>query len=329
MQALALAALSAQNTALVLLTKFSHRAAARRYSTSTVVACAEVAKFGACCLLQVISEGRRALPQMFSGIRTGLLQLALPSLLYVVQNNLIFEAMRLLQPTVYMVCSQSKILTSALFGVLLTDTVITPHQMIALCLLVFGMVAVQYGETNSRSQSGFVLEDGHLFKGVCCALSASTTSGFAGAYLERLYKGLGNDRQKQSIWHKNVQLSFFSIPMAIVTVWIRDRQQVKLSGVFHGYDYVVVSIVVLQAVGGLIIAAVMRYAGNVLKCFAVSTSICSCALFSSILQPQATGIDIIAATGICFVIFATFLFSTKSGGSRNLRPSPRTAAHAI
>ena len=49
----------------------------------------------------------------------------------------------------------------------------------------------------------------------------------------------------------------------------RDGERLRANeGVFQGYDGVVLLVIALQAIGGLVIAAVLRYAGNVLKCFA-------------------------------------------------------------
>ena len=68
---------------------------------------------------------------------------ALPSLLHVIQNNLLFEGVLLLSPTVYTACSQSKTLTSAFFGVLMLKSRITSRQFLALCLLICGMKLLQ------------------------------------------------------------------------------------------------------------------------------------------------------------------------------------------
>ena len=41
----------------------------------------------------------------------------------------------------------------------------------------------------------------------------------------------------------------------------------------HGFDWVVWAVVFIQAIGGLIVAVVMKYADNILKGFATSFSI--------------------------------------------------------
>ena len=135
--------LTIQNTALVLLTKFSYRKSATPYVVSTVIAFSECLKLVVSCSLVVVFDGLESLIAAFRDISTSWLRLSLPSVLYVLQNNLLFEGVRLLSPTVYMSCSQSKILTSALFGTILLKTHITRKQRVSICVLVVGMIMVQ------------------------------------------------------------------------------------------------------------------------------------------------------------------------------------------
>ena len=64
---------------------------------------------------------------------------------------------------------------------------------------------------------------------------------------------------------RNIQLSFLSLPFGLVTCVINDYTQLKEKGFFYGYDGFVWYLVVLQATGGLIVAAVVKYADNILK----------------------------------------------------------------
>ena len=51
------------------------------------------------------------------------------------------------------------------------------------------------------------------------------------------------------------------------------------NGFFFGYNMLVISVILLQAVGGLVVAVVVKYADNILKGFASSFSIItSCVL---------------------------------------------------
>lgn len=54
----------------------------------------------------------------------------------------------------------------------------------------------------------------------------SITSGFAGAYLEKMYKEVKNG-SKLSIWFRNVQLACFLIAVAFCSAC---NQDIKISG---------------------------------------------------------------------------------------------------
>ena len=116
--------------------------------------------------------------------------------------------------------------------------------------------------------------------------------------------------EKRSIWFRNVQLACFSLPVAVMcTVW-RDVERFSTSeDLFQGYDSVVLLVIVLQAVGGLVVAAGLRYAGNILKCFAVSISICNCAVATAAFFNDGHGLSTGEIFGIALVISSTFLYS--------------------
>jgi UDP-sugar transporter A1/2/3 len=227
----------------------------------------------------------------------------------VLQNNLLFKGIKLLSPTAYVVCSQSKILTSAFWSVVLLKTKITLKQYIALIILVFGMFIVQTDEVKRRETSSEEAEaNNSVIEGSIIVLAAAVTSGFAGTYLEKMYKeGLVIRR---TVWYRNTQLACLSLPVAVLVAHRQDSWLINANGWFQGYDLVVWGIITLQALGGLIVAAVLRYAGNVLKCFAVSVSICACALATSLSHTDTSylGLHANVVIGVTLVIGSTFLY---------------------
>jgi len=138
--------------------------------------------------------------------------------------------------------------------------------------------------------------------------TAACTSGFAGAYLERMYKESGS--KKLSVWLRNAQLACFSLPVATIGSMWRDGERLRANeGIFQGYDGFVLLVIALQAMGGLVVAVVLRYAGNVLKCFAVSISICNCAVATTLFSNDDHNLSASAILGIALVIWSTFLYS--------------------
>ena len=297
----ALIALVTQNTLHVILLKQSFKVGAEKYATTSVVFLSEVLKLFATSL---ILSGQRRRENAFVPllIRTRAEpHMLLPSLLYVFQNILLFQAVQDLSPLVYIVCSQTKILTSAMFSVLLLGTRLSRSQLAALALLTLGIILVQLPTTPPDEKYDVSLSK--QSRGLIAVFSASFISGFAGVYLEKIFKD-----SSASIWVRNFQLSFFSVPISAITMCLQDRSLFE-TGIFHGYNTVVIAIVLLQAFGGLLVSAVMKHAGNISKCFAISTSICLCTLYSISTQQQLVTWDII--TGIFLVVLSIFLYTKK------------------
>ena len=59
-----------------------------------------------------------------------------------------------------------------------------------------------------------------------------------------------------------------------------DGEFVAEHGLLYGFDAVVWLIVVLNGLGGLLVAATMKYADNIVKCFAAALAILSGTLLS-------------------------------------------------
>jgi len=296
-----LCALIFQNSALVLLMKHSYRNEAHHYSTPSVVAISESLKFFLCLLYVVRNRGHNcAIDAILTVSRQP--HLALPCILYMLQNNLLFLAVHSLPVSTYVVCSQGKVLTSAFFSYILLGTHLDKRRILALAFLTIGMVSMQVPSNRGDNvvQPG---ESGRLV-GLLCVFLANLTSGFAGVFLEKIYKS--DTTSSASVWVKNMQLALLSAPLACIAALIKDREVFRSVGFFHGYDEIVIGIVILQAAGGLIVAVVMRYASTILKCFAISISICLCALVSIASGEESLTSHTIV--GIILVNLATVLY---------------------
>ncbi|XP_057660861.1 UDP-N-acetylglucosamine transporter isoform X3 [Diorhabda carinulata] len=144
------------------------------------------------------------------------------------------------------------------------------------------------------------IEQNH-FVGFMAAFAACCLSGFAGVYFEKMLKG-----SDVTVWIRNVQLSFCSIPFGLISCFLYDGGVIRENGFFFGYDKFVWYLVVLQATGGLIVAIVVKYADNILKGFATSLAIViSCIVSMYIFDFE---LSLQFALGAGFVIFSIFLY---------------------
>merc|ERR550532_2892697 len=96
--------------------------------------------------------------------------------------------------------------------------------------------------------------------------------------------------------------------LALIGTWLQDGALIREHGFLQGYSALVWGVIVLQAIGGLVVAAVLKYADNILKCFGNALSIVlSCALSAVLLQEFTP--DLLFVLGTLLVLLATTLYS--------------------
>ncbi len=114
--------------------------------------------------------------------------------------------------------------------------------------------------------------------GLAAVCIASLVSGLTGVYFEKVLK---ESTTHASVWTRNVQLSFYSLfPSLLFGVVLKDGPEIAKSGFFVGYNTVVWTLVLFQAVGGVLVSLVIAYGDNIVKNFATSISIIVSFLFS-------------------------------------------------
>ncbi|XP_051234013.1 solute carrier family 35 member A3a [Dicentrarchus labrax] len=317
---LSLAVLVFQTTSLVLTMRYSRtlQAEGPRYLASSAVVVAEVMKILACVLL-VLKEHNYSMRALNSILRQEIaykpietLKLAIPSGIYTLQNNLLYVALSNLDAATYQVTYQLKILTTALFSVSMLGRRLGVYQWLSLLILMAGVALVQWpSESSTVAPEKEALSAGSQFVGVTAVLVACCSSGFAGVYFEKILK-----ESKQSVWVRNIQLGMFGLVFGLFGMLVYDGERVRESGMFQGYNRVTWTVVALQALGGLVIAAVIKYADNILKGFATSVSIILSTLISYF------WLEDFVPTGVFFmgavlVIVATFLYGYEGKPSPN------------
>lgn len=237
----------------------------------------EVTKLITCLVLVFNEEGRdvskfaKALHKTIINNPMDTLKVCVPSFVYLIQNNLLYVSASHLDAATYQVTYQLKILTTAMFAVVILRRKLLTTQWGALVLLVLGIVMVQLAQTTTDGVAEAAKTDGPVqnpMLGLWAALGACFLSGFAGIYFEKILKGADI-----SVWMRNVQLSLLSIPFGIVTCFLSDGNKIYENGFFFGYDSFIWYLILLQAGGGLIVAVVVKYADNILKGFATSLAI--------------------------------------------------------
>ena len=309
----ALLLLIAQNVSLVLTMKVSMGDGATPYIVTVAVFMTELLKLVICVVVIYVYQGKTFNWMSISQVEG--LKMAVPALLYVVQNNLLFFAVSRLEPAVFQITYQLKIATTALFSVIMLKRTLTRAQWAGVGLLLPGVCLVQLSRLSSAENDDVIvpvlinanvnstssnmilnnvaqislspgvglgvapLHHGVSFLGqllgFVAVLFSCVTSGFAGVYFEKVLKSA----KSLSLWERNVQLATYSILIAGASVIMKDFQRVITDGPFVGMSMSSGIVIVLQAAGGLVIAVVVRYTDNIAKAFATSVSM----IISSIL----------------------------------------------
>jgi len=227
------------------------------------------------------------------------LKVAVPAFIYTLQNNLLYIAVSNLPAATFQVSYQLKILTTALFSVVMLKKKLIRTQWLSMLLLFIGVAIVQSDdvkETNVDSSN-----QSQLY-GFIAVLISCCSSGFAGVYFEKILKG-----SSVSLWLRNVQLGLFGAILAFIGMYAHDGDIIREKGILHGFDTLAYAVVLNQAFGGLLVAVVIKYADNIIKGFATSiaivvSTILSTFMFGFIISPQ-------FVLGAVVVIAAVYIYS--------------------
>merc|ERR1719265_1857673 len=172
-------------------------------------------------------------------------------------------------------------------------------------MLVVGIIMIQWprssdltlpsitGEGSGELALGF---DADQFKGFIAVICACFTSGFAGVYIQKMLQ-----QTTASIWMRNVQFGLFGTAMA------KDGEAIVDAGLMQGYTGRVVLVVLMNALGGLLCAAMLKYAGATLGCFSTALSIIlTCVLSATVLQDFVP--DLTFVLGSALAVSASILY---------------------
>ncbi|CAI5744623.1 unnamed protein product [Peronospora destructor] len=242
--------LCVQNSLLVILMRLSRVGNFPRFVPATAVFMGEALKLITCFVVLFHElnglekpQRRKRMGESFRAITNTdeLLRMSVPAMLYVVQNNLQYVAASNLDAATFQVLYQLKILTTAIFSVVMLRKTLLVTQWVAIGTLMMGVALVQLDEESSAATVKSDQTVQSTTNGLLAVVAACICSGFAGVYFEKILKAAGS---QTSLWERNVQMCFL--------VW---------------------AAISLSAFGGLLTAVVVKYADNILKAFATSIAV--------------------------------------------------------
>jgi len=303
---------------LVLHIRYTRTQSGPRYLSSTAVIMSELIKaFTAGGILLFQNNPAEPWSTVFG---EDFINLAIPAGIYAIQNNLLYYGLSNLEAPVYQVSNQLKVFTTAIFFVILLQQYISIRKWFALVMLFVGVSLVQVNsladskspETATSSPSSEHPPQ-NIILGVLAVFLASVTSGYAGVYFEKILKSTTS-----SVWVRNIQLGSFGFLFAGIITLLFDFNELRQKGFFYGWNLNVFLLVCNHAIGGLIVAVVVKYADNILKGFASSISI----ILSSIFSVYLFGFKLswLFVLGTALVLIACYLYQQPESPRSSEKP---------
>jgi len=307
-----LVAFVAQNTGLVTVTRYSKAVLKEEYIASSVVLMMEVTKliFAATCVHLkkqdsfLNNKDWTTVRKLIWLIKNSLV-MSVPALCYFFNNVLAYTALENLSSSVYGVLQQAKILTAAIFSVILLRKKISSSRWRALLLLFFGASLVEHHTFQQHETNA----SGNPVTGTIAMMTMISASGFAGVYYEKMLKGTNKSPEDMlSVWDRNVQLAFWSIGFAILGVG-KDVGQVKQKGLFFGWSLVTIFQCFLMTSGGLLSAVIIKYFDVIIKGMATTIAL----ILISFMGWGLLGdkLDLIFLNGMGVTIIAVFYYNEQ------------------
>jgi len=313
------------------------------YVINDIVLLTEVTKFFIATAVEYLATNGHLLQSIQENIierPCDFLRVIIPSLIYLLQNSVRYVAISNLTAPIYEVTFQCKLLTTAVVSVLMLQRRYSAKQWACLVILVVGVSVVVLGAheeskggggKNQNERDGANSEN--LFLGLIAITVVCLCSAFGGVYFEKVLKRPtsegGQYRAPVSMWMRNMQMAFFSVCFALLNMMREsDREQ---SGemdndnnpitkpFMHGFTKCVYFVILLQAGGGLLVAAVIKYADNVLKDMATGVSILLSTIVSTFLF--GTILSLQFAFGASIIVASVYLFSNDVPCSRCAKSS--------
>ncbi|TMW61123.1 hypothetical protein Poli38472_013586 [Pythium oligandrum] len=241
----------------------------------------------------------------------------LPACSYAVQNVLVQIAYQHLPPIVFNLINQTKLLWTALFVHLLIGKRFSFQQCGAMLVLLSAAVLLSLAKGTTKAthdSSGPSMEPLSVERGLLPVIAASVLSGFGGAVTQR---SMQLHQRKTAL--VTMELSFYGMlflttPAMYSLLFVSDYGLSSLVfstsqwfSLFQGWDVFTLIPVLSNALGGLLVGAVTKYVGGVLKSFALVVGIALTAVVESWLTNTALPVDVWVAAAL--VTLSMFVYN--------------------
>jgi len=252
---------------------------------STIIIVQELIKFIIASTMLTTSGSSRLKQALQHWTIPSWIQVAfVPAFLYTIQNQAALLAYQNLNGVTYNVLNQTKTMSAALCCYFLMGRKQSRAQVMALLLLLVSaliiedIISIDYilnvmqgkalTENDSLTSS---LGPKHVTHGVAPVLLASFLSGLAGAISQKnLQSASGQASGGRNPYLFSAELCIASLVLLFISLtFSQDGKMIQQHGFFHEWTAQTFIPIVTNAVGGIVVGLVTKYAGSVRKGFAL------------------------------------------------------------
>ncbi|XP_076103172.1 putative UDP-sugar transporter protein SLC35A4 [Mytilus galloprovincialis] len=233
------------------------------------------------------------------------LPFSIPAILYAINNNMAIHMQLHMDPTSYQVLSNMKIGVTAVLYRIIIGRRLSKIQWFALGILTIAGLFDSYGGYSSQSRS--VTEIHITLTGLIMMISYCSISGFAGVYSEYILKR----HIKMSLHLQNMLLYIFGVCVNGIIWFIHELSNPEIEdrfSLFRGYTGLTVVIILSQALNGLIMSSIMKYASNITRLFIISCSTLITAVLSVLVFGTTLNMYfVMSAVLVCVAIYIFYM----------------------
>jgi len=256
---------------------------------------------------EVSKQSKNALVSIFQHIRgdsKNTLLLIVPASAYSLQMSLEYVAFANIDASTFSVLVQTKMLTTAIFFWIVLKKKLMRRQLMSLLLLTAGVMLCSI---KAATVGGEASDSGDEMVGIIATFGIAISSGFASVYTEKIIKTARVHQTKKSLAHMQAQLASVSLVILGLYAIVQDKKVILEKGFFYKFNIAAFISCLNSAIGGLIVAAVLKYADSVLKGYATACSVVITGILSKILF--GTSLSVFYGIGLVNVVCAVILYN--------------------
>ncbi|GAB9471078.1 Udp-sugar transporter [Globisporangium polare] len=285
------------------------------YISVTVTFLIEVLKL-VLCLLAIVATNERA-PSNFS-LKESLFY-AVPSLLYMIDNNLTYVILRFVDPATLSVLWNIKILTTAVLFRFVLKRKLSEIRKIAIVLLLLGVVTSQSDHLKKETAVKAARSDVELKKddvnspenfvfGIILVLVAVTISSCASVFTEWAFKRKGSC---SFLW-QNVQLYVYGILFNGFGL-LFEASEISESGFFAGYNNWTLAVIFVNCIGGICMGFILKYLDNIACVYSHAIAMMLTMFFSMLFFHFSPSLEF--GCGLSVLLISMYLYHHKIDSS--------------